>query len=428
MKAANSVSNMTLAHEIAVDMNFHLQKLEPPSNSLQKVVKDIAHQAFWDLLKEELGSDPPEYSRALTLLAEIKEWLLSLLLPHQTKTQQEIKDKIDIDLIKQQVESGTLDMQQYSDYIVSLMARLCSPGRDEKIRELTTLRDVIPLYKGIFQTLELMRLDMANFTIRQIRPQIAACSVEYERQKFEDYLKITPDGLRNTREWLYRNKKPSSPESATSSTDSVSVISSLLIDSFMELLMWDLKNPWPESLALDETRFAELRNKLFSVEILSSVLLVSLSQNMGSPLDLSAQFRQSFKEHLAVVLGHPKCDEEVESVLASVATQVTEDIDQELKKQTLPQLSVEVKNLIVGQVSALSQSDNKIRKIIHTRIMEFLRQVISNEVARPTQIPAGLSLFRSEIAGIAGQFARLVSHNRAVFAQHYADLIVQHCL
>ena len=91
---------------------------------------------------------------------------------------------------------------------------------------------------------------------------------------------------------------------------------------------------------------------------------------MGSPLDLSAQFRQSFKEHLAVVLGHPKCDEEVESVLASVATQVTEDIDQELKKQTLPQLSVEVKNLIVGQVSALSQSDNKIRKIIRKNLQE----------------------------------------------------------
>ena len=68
------------------------------------------------------------------------------------------------------------------------------------------------------------------------------------------------------------------------------------------------------------------------------------------------------------------------------------------------------------------------RSISDTRIMEFLRQVISNEVARPTQIPAGLSLFRSEIAGIAGQFARLVSHNRAVFAQRYADLIMQHCL
>ena len=245
-----------------------------------------------------------------------------------------------------------------------------------------------------------------------------------------------------------------------------------------------------QSLALDEVRFTELRHKLYWVEILSSVLLVSLSQDMGSALELSSEFRQSFKEHLAVVLGHPKCDEEMESLLPCVAAQVIEDIDKELKKQTLPQLNTEVKSLITGQVCALNQPDNRVRKIIRkclkkkhqpdsnkivsyperiqqncsknqvtiqgwskdidiiylknskesnlmatlkrsisdTRIMEFLRQVISNEVARPTQIPAGLSLFRSEIAGIAGQFARLVSHNRAVFAQRYADLIMQHCL
>lgn len=65
---------------------------------------------------------------------------------------------------------------------------------------------------------------------------------------------------------------------------------------------------------------------------------------------------------------------------------------------------------------------------VDTRITEFLKQVISSDVARPTQIPAGLSLFRAEIATLAGQLARLVSHNRAVFAQHYADLIQKHCL
>lgn len=32
MKAANSVSKMSLAHEIAVDEDFHLEKVEPPSN------------------------------------------------------------------------------------------------------------------------------------------------------------------------------------------------------------------------------------------------------------------------------------------------------------------------------------------------------------------------------------------------------------
>jgi len=65
---------------------------------------------------------------------------------------------------------------------------------------------------------------------------------------------------------------------------------------------------------------------------------------------------------------------------------------------------------------------------LDSRLMEFLRQVISNEVARPTQIPAGLSLFKPEIAGVAGRFARLVSHNRSVFAQHYSDLIQKNCL
>lgn len=38
MKAANGVSNMVLAHEIAVDRNFRLEKFEPPENSIERRV------------------------------------------------------------------------------------------------------------------------------------------------------------------------------------------------------------------------------------------------------------------------------------------------------------------------------------------------------------------------------------------------------
>ena len=31
------------------------------------------------------------------------------------------------------------------------MAKLCAPGRDDKIRELTAMKDIVPLYKGIFE-------------------------------------------------------------------------------------------------------------------------------------------------------------------------------------------------------------------------------------------------------------------------------------
>lgn len=38
-----------------------------------KQVKDIMHKAFWELLRDQLNSDPPEYSQAMILLTEIRE-------------------------------------------------------------------------------------------------------------------------------------------------------------------------------------------------------------------------------------------------------------------------------------------------------------------------------------------------------------------
>lgn len=33
---------------------------------------EIVHQAFWDSLREQLCSDPPNYTRAVILLQEVK--------------------------------------------------------------------------------------------------------------------------------------------------------------------------------------------------------------------------------------------------------------------------------------------------------------------------------------------------------------------
>lgn len=54
------------------------------------------------------------------------------------------------------------------------MARLCAPVRDETIRNLMRETDVVTVFRGVMETLDLMRLDMANFTIQQIRPHIVA--------------------------------------------------------------------------------------------------------------------------------------------------------------------------------------------------------------------------------------------------------------
>ena len=33
----------------------------------------MTHKAFWDILKQQLESDPPDYTQALSLMTEVKQ-------------------------------------------------------------------------------------------------------------------------------------------------------------------------------------------------------------------------------------------------------------------------------------------------------------------------------------------------------------------
>lgn len=103
--------------------------------------------------------------------------------------------------------------------------------------------------------------------------------------------------------------------------------------------------------------------KFFSLKVTSSILLVSLSQNIG-PVQSSVDFRISLKEHIAVVLGSAKTDQELESVMPNVASQVVQDISKALKSQHSTDLADEAAQLIVSQIIDLRHSDNRVRLII----------------------------------------------------------------
>ena len=65
MDTARGVTNMYLAHEIAVDKDFMLEKLKPDvqPGSMEEQVKTIVHQAFWDVLASELSEEPPIFNQ-----------------------------------------------------------------------------------------------------------------------------------------------------------------------------------------------------------------------------------------------------------------------------------------------------------------------------------------------------------------------------
>lgn len=47
-------------------------------------------------------------------------------------------------------------------------------------------------FRAIFSVLDLMKVDMANFALSSIRPHLMQQSVEYERNKFQEFLEKQP--------------------------------------------------------------------------------------------------------------------------------------------------------------------------------------------------------------------------------------------
>lgn len=120
------------------------------------------------------------------------------------------------------------------------MAKICAPVRDERIEELMKCTDVIETFKGIMEVLQLMKLDLANFTISMIRPNIVASSIEYEKTKFAEFLKIQANGLQYSKRWLLRHLTSDMVNAASTDANSLKQLThSLLAEAYLDLLEFD---------------------------------------------------------------------------------------------------------------------------------------------------------------------------------------------
>lgn len=376
IKTANTMSNMMMAHKIALEDDFKLEpgmdisgplmSLSPiigsspskgntscdqgPGPSLQNKVKDIVHEAYWDLFREELDSQTKEnkeerkFDISKKLLRDIRQNIVDLLLPQHSRLKQDIEDKLDSQILDQLSRVESLDLMEYAKYILDVLSKLCAPVRDEKLRELSETTDIVQLYRGIMELLEFMRLDFANFTLNRFKPHIKAHSQEYEREKFNEILKqqksIGIDGLEYTRKWLNRaiekvdaihglvdlinesfspdidkeelssaimSQTNSNPRSGFSKEDKIihsGLINKVLNIAYCELLEWspELQKSYPETLLFDEATFKQLGEQYKVLVITSSILLTTFAFVSKFKLHENADFKVLVKSHVITLL------------------------------------------------------------------------------------------------------------------------------
>ncbi|CAK6972930.1 T-complex protein 11-like protein 1 [Scomber scombrus] len=303
MELENCVSNLSLAHEIVVNEDFRFKPNSPPTESLEGRVSEIVHRAFWDSLREQLNSDPPNYDHAVILLQEVKTMLQSLLLPGHVRLRSQLDEVLDMDLIQQEVDHGALDLHRLAGYVISTMASLCAPVRDPEVRALRDLRAPVELLREIFRVLGLMKTDMVNFTIQSLRPHLLQQAAQYERAKFQQILDKQPASLDNTTAWLQAAESEEasavSSRSESPGPDSRGPVSAsaILIRAYMCLLHWDPQDQkYPETVLMDRARLDALGRRLEMLVLEASVLLLTKAQCGGTVFSLQGfvgKLRQS---------------------------------------------------------------------------------------------------------------------------------------
>ncbi|XP_069595382.1 T-complex protein 11-like protein 1 [Ranitomeya imitator] len=425
MDAAKGVTNMALAHEIVVNGGFQIKPAELPQGSLERTVRDIVHKAFWDCLETQFREQPPVYDHAIILLGEIKEILFSFLLPGHSRLRNQISEVLDLELIKQEAENGALDIPKLASFTISMMGTLCAPARDEEVRKLRDITEPVPLFRAIFAVLDLMKLDMANFAISSIRPHLMQQSVEYEREKFQDFFEKQPNSLELVTSWIQETAELLAKNSVAASSSSLCP-TTVLNHAYIKLVTWDHEcKPFPETLVMDQIRFQELKIEATQLTLLGTLLLII--QNSTSGITSHAAFMDRMKSLIRILLegvGSPSAS--TEEVLATVSEKICVELSSYCSQHGYPPVSAEREASLRGQIRSAASPANHIHRLIDSRIHTFLLSYLSATNPRSVpELPGGLSLIQKELEEMAVKFVRLVNYNKMVFSPYYDSLLAK---
>lgn len=429
METAKGVTNMALAHEIVVNQAFQVRPTELPEGSLEHRVKEIMHKAFWHCLEDKLKEDPPSYEHVIKLLANIKETLLYLL-PGHSRLSARIEEVLDLPLIQQQAENGALDIGGLSQFIVGMMGSMCAPCRDEDVNKLKEIADIVPLLKAIFSVLTLMKVDMANFAVTRIRPHLMQQSIEYERNKFQDFLEKHPNALDYTEKWLEDTVKCLRETEAGGCGGAAAASSSLLPinvhnHAYLRLLRWEhASDLFPETVLMDQVRFQEMQQEVEKLVLLSSVLLI-IYTTTGEAISGLPGLMETLKNTVSVMLADMHTPAfSSEEALATIGEKLCVELSQCLSQHGFSPFSTDRSSTLKGQISATIQPDNTVRKLMDSRIQSYLLASLgSSQHNTPPPLPGGMAPISSELKELAVRFSRLVNFNKLVFSPFYQQIL-----
>ncbi|KAJ1558896.1 hypothetical protein HK096_008378 [Nowakowskiella sp. JEL0078] len=474
-KNDQKMTNEGLAHELIMDPEFELKPKK--LSHIEERVTEMAKQAFFDSIRDGF-TEKRHLDYLPGLLIDIRKQLLSIV-NEGGKIAAEINQVLDIELLKQQLQhNNNADLQGCLIYITTKMGQLCAPIRDSSIREIVakihstqvslaaptpaSADHLIATIRKIFELLESMRLDLANYRLKSLRPTLAAQSIEYESNKFKQQLEANTISLTNTNQWLQTSAhnlqevaRQRNPEGITIPENRVR-----FEDVYTEALLSLLFSPLPlsaktsetsigipETLYLDTVRLQKYQNETQAITVVAA--LVMLARNTVPRVRADRMVAGELKHAVWALL----LEENVRiDGLADTVVKVVEDAVSRVSETST--LTEEEETLVRSMVSKTLSPKNAVFALVARRLQLVLKQFLAAEekvalgvvggarkegvsragdaravatnselVSAATYASAGLDMVRDEVEALGRRVVLLARHNKKVHAERYDRIL-----
>jgi T-complex protein 11 len=271
-------SNRIVTHELVIDKEYRID------NSSQSQFREEMNRKICGWMRDAFEKGQGDKWTVATA-AHVRHKLLNLLAGSrgQGSMYQLISDTLDPDLIQRQCAQGVFSYQNFFNFMSTILPKLCAPVRDEEVkavaedlRQFGNLDEMIAKLFKVFHIIDVLALDYSNFLLSNVAAKLIKEAPEYERRQFAKDFEEGKITLQKTKRWWNNatvnvlteidrqdpRSRPTSQKIYARGLVDLAIATSPLRDSDV-----------PETLDLDKSRIARMREQSVRIAVIGSILL-----------------------------------------------------------------------------------------------------------------------------------------------------------
>ena len=413
------LTNRQIIHELALDPSFQITN---PNRSQQEIeAENTMKQNFLSTLRDEMRAG--QYASWVPVIVqECKLRLLRLVMP-DSPTFKSITATFDLPLIESQCKSNCYDFLGFTGIVLQMMAALCSPARDRAVSDILLLRgsDDVDLFAkridSIFDVLDVLLLDSANFHLTISASRLIPEAVPYEQRSFQEDLTAGRLTLEKTTTWLMHSKETLALESSNRDPEHINHVSAGhsprgIVQHALASLISSSAEP-PETLHLDVERIARYRLQAAAIARIGALMMTTKSLLRTKTAQLNPITWTTLRDRLTILMTG-------KSDAASVSAEVNHHLD--LAHSDVEADRTERHTAVSSLVARIFSNTDPVQKLLRRRVEALIKQAMISQPS-PLQFQSSGIDSITELSTLCMELATLEKVTWNCYKAHYTRIL-----